>query len=206
MSSPNTTTNASTATTVQKADALIAEADALEKNAARRGSSGTDDRIKAMRLREEAEKYRSAAHPDIDEIENITRAAVDRYPNAWSLLWTHICEDFLPGNPCTTLGDVRGECERWVRAFGATSITLTDEQAAAIGEAIARDFKLRRPKDGIQRNERWDTMSGDYTNIGIARRALRMILDGIADHPKPANVFGKAENANVVAARDLLKG
>lgn len=53
--------------------------------------------------------------------------------------------------------------------------TLTDEQAEAIGRAIAKDFGLKRSRE---HSDRWLTESGTFTNKGIALRALRMIKEG----------------------------
>ena len=53
---------------------------------------------------------------------------------------------------------------------------ISNSEAEKIGLEIATNFSLKRC---IVHADRWQTESGDYTNKGIARRALRMILEGL---------------------------
>ena len=51
-------------------------------------------------------------------------------------------------------------------------IELTDEQAKKIGQKIAADFGLKKSREN---SDRYVTESGDFTALGIARRAVRFI-------------------------------
>jgi len=62
-----------------------------------------------------------------------------------------------------------------------SQILLTDEQAKAAGEEIARDFGLKRCRE---HKDRFVTESGSFRAEGIARRAFRMLQDNIAAHPE----------------------
>lgn len=53
---------------------------------------------------------------------------------------------------------------------------INNEQATKIGEQIAKDFHLKRSKEYP---DRWETASGTYYSAGIARRAHRLIQEGL---------------------------
>jgi hypothetical protein len=51
-----------------------------------------------------------------------------------------------------------------------------DRVANAAGSAIGHDFGLKK---SIEHTDRWYTENGTFTNIGLARRAIRMISEAI---------------------------
>lgn len=53
---------------------------------------------------------------------------------------------------------------------------LSDDQAERIGRAIATDFGLSKSPE---HSGRWITLSGTFTNKGLARRAHRLIVEGL---------------------------
>ena len=60
-------------------------------------------------------------------------------------------------------------------ATSAARREMTDEEAETRGARLSAELLMKRDRE---HKDRWQTLSGSYTNKGVARRALRILIDG----------------------------